>query len=81
MVRGRRSRRLASFLLLGALVAAALASYGRATGESGGHGKMPVAKTASVALDSGTTYWWRVTDVDKNGGSTTSEIFSFRTGN
>jgi hypothetical protein len=81
MVRGRRSRRLASFLLVGALVAAALASYGSAKGESAGHGKMPVAKTASVALDSGTTYWWRVTDVDKNGGSTTSEIFSFRTGN
>lgn len=78
---GNARRRLSSFLLVGALATAALVSFGSATGASVGHGKKPAAESTSITLEADTTYWWRVTDVDENGGSTTSEIFSFRTGN
>jgi hypothetical protein len=83
LTRVRSSRWFASFLLVGALVAVALASYGSATGTSGSRTPSPVsgARSISVGLEAGTTYWWRVVDVDRNGGSATSEIFSFTTGN
>jgi hypothetical protein len=34
---------------------------------------------ASIALEPNTKYWWRVTDFDKNGGSTISPVRSFTT--
>jgi hypothetical protein len=80
LARGKSARRLASFLLVGALATAALASHGSATGASGGGLKAAIAHSASIVLNPDTTYWWRVTDVDGNGGSATSEIFTFRTG-
>jgi hypothetical protein len=73
-------RRTASFLLAGALVAAALASFRGTAMTSERDMKASVPHSVSVALEADTTYWWRVTDVDRNGGSTTSEIVSFRTG-
>jgi hypothetical protein len=32
-----------------------------------------------ITLEPNTRYWWRVTDVDVNGGSTRSEVYSFTT--
>jgi hypothetical protein len=81
MGRGRNVRRLVPFLLVGALVAAALAAHGSSSGASGSGMQATVAHSGSISLTPGTTYWWRVTDVDVNGGSTTSEIFSFSTAN
>jgi hypothetical protein len=34
---------------------------------------------ASITLEPGKKYWWRITDVDANGGSTTSPVRSFET--
>jgi hypothetical protein len=46
------------------------------------HGKLctcMVKENTSIALEAGKKYWWRVTDVDANGGSTTSQVRSFET--
>ena len=80
MARGKRTRRIASFLMAGALVTAVLASFGGAEGPYANDTKSLGRHSVSVTLEADTAYWWRVTDLDKNGGSTTSEIASFRTG-
>lgn len=76
----RKSRLTLSLLLAGAVAAAALACYGSGAGAPWDDRKGPAARNVSVILEADTTYWWRITDFDRNGGSTTSEIFSFRTG-
>ena len=46
------------------------------------HGKFHtcmVKEGTSIALEPNTKYWWRVTDVDENGGSTVSPLRSFTT--
>ncbi|HOI14851.1 MAG TPA: hypothetical protein PK036_00775, partial [Geobacteraceae bacterium] len=63
-----------------ALVSAALASFGSAENTPANDKKTLGRHSVSIALEADTTYWWRVTDVDRNGGSTMSEMASFRTG-
>ncbi len=38
-----------------------------------------VKDNAAITLEPNTRYWWRVTDLDENGGTTVSEIHSFTT--
>jgi hypothetical protein len=80
MVRTRGARKYLAVILLVALSGAALVSCG------GGGGSTPVVWTdmskgsKSVTLKPNTKYWWRVTDFDRNGGSTVSAVNSFTTG-
>jgi len=81
LVRTRGARSYLTVILLVALSGAALVSCG------GGDGYTPVVLSdmskgsKSLTLKPNTKYWWRVTDFDKNGGSTVSPVFSFTTGN
>jgi hypothetical protein len=78
MVGSRGARRYLAVILLVALSGAALVSCG-------GDDSTPVYFTSmatgskAVVLEPNTTYWWRVTDTDKNGGSTVSKTYSFTT--
>jgi len=78
LVRSKGARRYLAVILLVAMSGAALVSCG-------GGDDTPVYFTSNatgnttVVLEPNTTYWWRVIDTDKNGGSTISETYSFTT--
>ncbi|MRR59134.1 MAG: hypothetical protein EG824_13110 [Deltaproteobacteria bacterium] len=76
LVRSKGSRRYLAVILIVALSGATLVSCG---GDDSTTSSMATGCEA-VTLEANTTYWWRVADTDKNGGSTVSETFSFTTG-
>lgn len=80
LVRSKGARRSLAVLLLVALSGATLVSCG---GDDTTVFPTTSMATGSktVVLEPNTTYWWRVTDTDKNGGSTVSATYSFTTRN
>jgi len=77
LVRSKGARRYLAVILLVALSGAALVSCGGDDGTVYFTSKATGSK--AVVLEPNTTYWWRVIDTDKNGGSTISETYSFTT--
>lgn len=78
MAGSRGARRYLAVILLVALSGAALVSYGGDDSTPAYFTSMATGSKA-VVLEPNTTYWWRVTDTDKNGGSTVSKTYSFTT--
>lgn len=77
LVRSKGARRYLAVILLVALSGAALVSCGG--GDDTVFFTSKSTGSTAVVLEPNTTYWWRVIDTDKNGGSTISETYSFTT--
>lgn len=78
LARNKGARRYLAVIFLVAISGATLVSCG---GDDTTVVSSPSMATGSstVELEPNTTYWWRVTDTDKNGGSTVSATYSFTT--
>jgi len=74
----RGARRYLAVILLVVMSGAALVSCGGNDGNPVYFTSMATGRQ-SVVLEPNTTYWWRVTDTDRNGGSTISATYSFTT--
>jgi len=77
LVRCRGARRYLAAILLVAMSSVALVSCGG--DDSTYYFASKASGSKAVVLKPNTTYWWRVIDTDKNGGSTISETYSFTT--
>lgn len=81
LTRGGKSGIFASLVLSATVIAVLASSAGTSEGRGENPPGNPAPTNVSLHLQPGATYWWRVTDFDRHGGSAASDIFSFTTAN